>query len=427
MITSIKHSLQKYLKGNQYEKNILILVGGRVLAQLLPILITPLLTRLYSPNDFGVFSVYLTIVAVLSMISNGRYCLAILLPEKDSDAQKLVAISSILSFLVSLIFMTGIMLKGEQIFALLNISILNEYKMLLGLNILFVALYEAVYYYALRKKKYKLIIRNVLIQAVILISIRIIGGYRGFLESGLMVSYFVGYVVAYLGILVSLRFNFNNKIGYQEFRNLLSKYIKFPKFSLFADLLGNLANMAPNIGVNTIFGSESAGYLAISDKVLGSPIWFVTSSVGDVFKQEAAEQYRKEGSCEQIFKKTSRDLFLLGFIPFLLIFILVPPAIPFLLGSEWLIVGDYIRIFSIMFFAKFVVSPISYVVYIVGKQNLNIVFQGLKFLAVIIAFVVGFYVQDVEIALIVWSLLTTVSYVIIYVISQNLANGNDKE
>ena len=161
----------------------------------------------------------------------------------------------------------------------------------------------------------------------------------------------------------------------------------------------------------------------MSDKILGSPIWFVTSSVGDVFKQEATERIQKEGNCEKIFYKTSKALFIYGIIPFLLIFLFVPPLTPFLLGAEWTEVGQYIRIFSIMFFAKFVVSPVSYIMYIVGKQRLNIFFQASKFLVILTAFGIGYLLEDFKLTLYIWSVLMTVHYIVMYLVSLKLSRG----
>ena len=84
-----KEFIGRYIGRSQYKKNVLIMVVGRVAAQAIPILITPILTRLYSPNDFGVFGVFLTIISIVAMASNGRYCLSIILPKDEDKVKKL--------------------------------------------------------------------------------------------------------------------------------------------------------------------------------------------------------------------------------------------------------------------------------------------------------------------------------------------------
>ena len=147
----------------------------------------------------------------------------------------------------------------------------------------------------------------------------------------------------------------------------------------------------------------------------------VTSSVGDVFRQEASEQFRTKGSCFEIFKKTVRTMFLVGIVPFGLLFIFSPYIIPFLLGAEWEPVGNYIRIFSVMYFIRFIVRPVSFVIYIVGKQNVNVLFQILTLLSILIAFTIGIYTKNLYLCLLSWSILSSIAYIIVLFFSYKFA------
>lgn len=421
MMNLIKEFFKKYIKNSQYKKNILIMVGGRVVAQVIPILLTPLFTRIYSPEEFGIFSVYATIVSFVAMISNGRYCLSIILPKENEKAKNLVVLSSFFTFLVSVLMLIILLFFGRNFFVLLNVETINKYLPLLILNILFIGLYEALFYYELREKKFKILATNVIIQSTTLVVVRLITGYLGFTSFGLILSYMVGYLVAYIILLLKSDFSFSIKSFKNSSKELLFKYSNFPKFSLLSDGLSTMVSMSPNIFLNKVFGSISAGYFSVSDKVLGSPIWFITSSVGDVFKQEASEQYRNYGSCRTVFEKTSRALSLIGIVPFLIIFIVAPYVVPFLFGNEWTPVGDYIRIFSTMYFTSFVVNPVAYVVYIINKQKYAILFQSLKFSNIVIAFVIGAYYHNLTYGLLLWSILITITNIAIFFISYKLA------
>ena len=213
----------------------------------------------------------------------------------------------------------------------------------------------------------------------------------------------------------------------KDYVRLIKRYSRFPKFSLPADILSMFANYSPNILLNKIFGSVSTGYYSMSDKILGSPVWFITSSVGDVFKQEASEQLRTRNSCFDVFIKTSKTMFLLGIIPFLLIAIVSPLVIPFVLGPNWAPVGDLIRIFSLMYFLRFIVNPVSHVIYIVNKQNYNIFFQGINLFTTVISFALGFYFKDLYLCLITFSVLSSISYVIMFLYSYKFARESKYE
>jgi len=423
---SFKNILDKYIGASVYKKNIMIMVGGRIIAQSIPILLTPLLTRIYSPVEFGTFAVFSAIVSFIAMISNARYCVAIILPKKEQNAQKLVSISSIFTISVSVIFGLFLIFYGKPFFELLSASILNKYLIIVVSSILFVGLYEPLFYYGLREKIYKGLASNVIWQALTLISVRLLLGYLGYTESGLMISYLISYIVSFILLSFRLKISIRQHILNLDsnLKSLLKRYINFPKFSLFGDSLSVLSSTAPNLLLNSIFGSAATGYFNLSDKVLGSPIWFVTSSVGDVFKQEASEQYRSVGSCEKVFMKTTRSLIKIGIIPFLIIFFAVPPLVPFIFGANWAPAGEYIRIFSIMYFSSFIVNPTSYIIFIVGKQKYGIFFQIIKLVGIASSFGLGFYFESLTLALVLWSGSVTLTNLIIYFFSYKFAKDS---
>lgn len=430
MIAIIKEFVKKYIKNSQYKKNILIMVGGRILAQAIPILLTPLLTRLYSPSEFGIFGVYAAIIAFIAMISNGRYSLSIILPKSDIEAKRLFLISSFFTVVVSGIFGLIFMICGDWFFGFFEISTLQKYLPILILNILFIGLYESLYYYVLRTKKYKVLTTNIMIQAFVLVSVRLICGYLNLTEIGLIISYLIGYSLSYILLIFRLKlpvFSIFKEFKISEYILLLKRYSKFPKYSLLADSLSVLATYSPNMLLNKIFGSVVTGYYSMSDKILGSPIWFVTSSVGDVFKQEASEQLREKNSCFEVFVKTIKTLFFIGIIPFAILFIVSPYVIPFILGENWKDVGVFIQIFSIMYFLRFIINPVSHIIYIVNKQNYNVIFQGINLLTTAIAFGLGLYFKDLYLCLISLSVLTSIYYIIIFIYSYKFAKESKYE
>ena len=430
MIDFIKKILRKYIKDSQYKKNVMVMVSGRIIAQIIPIVLTPLLTRIYSPGEFGIFGVYSTIIAIVALISNGRYSLSIILPKEDGQAKRLFLLSSIFTIICTILFGILATIFGKEIFNYLEIPLLSEYIIILLLNILFIGLYEPLYYLTLRTKQYKILTTNIVIQALILVFTRISLGYLGYTETGLIISYLVGYSLSYLLLLARLKipiFRLVKEFKIKDYTELIKRYSRFPKFSLPADILSMLANYSPNILLNKIFGSVSTGYYSMSDKILGSPVWFITSSVGDVFKQEASEQLRTKNSCFDVFIKTSRTMFLLGLVPFLLIAIVAPLVIPFVLGPNWEPVGDLIRIFSLMYFLRFIVNPVSHIIYIVNKQNYNIFFQGINLFTTIISFALGFYFKDLYLCLITFSILSSISYIIVFLYSYKFARESRYE
>ena len=65
-------------------------MSGTAISQGILIAATPILTRIFSPENFGIFALYLSIVGTISLVSSWKYELAIVLPDKDDDAKALV-------------------------------------------------------------------------------------------------------------------------------------------------------------------------------------------------------------------------------------------------------------------------------------------------------------------------------------------------
>ena len=101
----------KGLKKNSFLLNIITLISGTAISQGILFAATPFLTRLYTPEEFGYFSLYAAIVAVITSVASWKYELAIMLPKEEKDAQAVLflsiittIISTVLVFLLILIF-----------------------------------------------------------------------------------------------------------------------------------------------------------------------------------------------------------------------------------------------------------------------------------------------------------------------------------
>ena len=100
-VAHIMDTKERFLKGNRFLKDALTLATGTFLAQIVPLAVSPLLTRIYSPGDFGLFSVYMSLISVLSAVVTGRYEYAIMLPQEDDDAANVLGVTAVCAILVS--------------------------------------------------------------------------------------------------------------------------------------------------------------------------------------------------------------------------------------------------------------------------------------------------------------------------------------
>ena len=108
-------ALIEEIKTSEFFRNVLILSSGTALAQLIPLIIAPFLSRIYSPEEFGRLALYLAITQILGSLATGRYELAILLPKEERKGVQLTLLSIFISVAVSLIALIGVLFFHSEI------------------------------------------------------------------------------------------------------------------------------------------------------------------------------------------------------------------------------------------------------------------------------------------------------------------------
>ena len=92
------------IKSSQYIKNLFTLTSGVGLSQLIPLFLLPILTRYFSPQDFGFFAFVMALIQLMAIISTLRLEMAVVLPKKNNDAALLCLISIVFLFFITIVF-----------------------------------------------------------------------------------------------------------------------------------------------------------------------------------------------------------------------------------------------------------------------------------------------------------------------------------
>jgi len=108
--------LTKLKPKSEFSRNVLTLMTGTTIAQAIPIAISPIVTRIYTPEDFGIFALFIAIITIFGSIANGRYELAIMLPKKDEDAINIFALGFIIISVMSLFLLILVVISYSNNF-----------------------------------------------------------------------------------------------------------------------------------------------------------------------------------------------------------------------------------------------------------------------------------------------------------------------
>lgn len=413
---------------SSYVKNVLTLVTGTGLAQIIPILISPILTRIYSPEDFGVFALFVAIASVVSVIISGRYELAILLPKLDRNGFHVLVLALTVSCVVSFFLFLIVLIFSDELALYFDLGQAQEWLIWMPIFILFMSWYQSLNYWCTRKALYRKLALNRVNQSASASIVQVgVGQFFSASPTGLVSGQIIGQALA-VATLSSSIYKENKleirKIKLSRVVFFAKKYIDFPKYLIVAHGFNAASSQLPVMLFGVLFNATVAGWYSLTLRVLMAPIGLVSGALGDVFRQEASLAYRKNGSCTKIYIETFRRLVFLSVIPFAILYVTAPTLFAMVFGEKWIVAGVYAQILTPMFFLRFVISPLSSMFMIAEAQRLDLAWQVGLFLIVLGSILIGAWYWDEEVALWVFSVGYSVMYVINGLLSYRLSKGN---
>ena len=416
--------LNKLKPKSEFSRNVLTLMTGTTIAQAIPIAISPILTRIYTPEDFGFFALYIGIAIILSVFVSGRYELAIILPEKDEDAFHLMILSFVLTTIISLCILIIILFFSMDIAKFLGNMNIEYWLYFIPLTLFLTGIYQNLIYWSNRKKYYKRLAFNKVIQSAtgasgnILLGLNNIGG-------GLIFSNIFGQGIAtfILGKKVFKNDNLNRRdIELTKLLLIARKYIDFPKYSIPSDLFTVLNAQLVIFFMAKYFSLASVGFFSFVLRIVAIPSSVISSSIGDVFRQEASVQYIKNRECSIVYLDTLKKLFFLSLVPFVVFAIYSPVLFGFIFGEKWIIAGEYAQLLTPMFFFQFISSPLSAMFYIANKQALYLKLTVVTLLMMIgLLILVDMYQLEIKILLIGYGVIYSTLYLVNIAITLHLS------
>jgi len=408
---------------SQMSRNILTLMTGTTVAQAIPIAISPILTRIYTPEDFGVYALFMALVMIFGSVVSARYELAIMLPRRDKDAINLVALSLLISIFISTILILIVLIFNDDLVTLLNNKNIGFWLYFIPLGVFFIGLFNILVSFSNRKKEYKDITQATVIKSIILAMIQLSMGFLKAGASGLISGYIFSQFFANTKLLKNI---INDKIllsaiNRKKIYLLAKRYKKFPQYSTLATLLNATSHNINNIMIPILFSYHTMGFYALAQRVMGLPATVIGTAVGKVFFQASADEKHTKGNSREIFIATLQKLTLLGLVMFSVLFVIIIDVVDFVFGEDWTQVGEIIQILIPFFFIKFISSALSTTLIVYEKQKTELFINIILLLSTI---AILFFNQDSFITFIKnYSLFMSLNYSILLSYFYHLSKG----
>jgi len=369
--------IDRFKLRSEFARSVVTLMTGTTVAQAVPVAISPVLTRLYGPEDFGVLALFIAVTAIFGSVANARYELAIMLPHEDDDALNIAALGTLIAATLSAVLLVVVALFNARICRLLGNEHIGPWLYLVPPTVLFTGLFNSLNYYNSRIKRYQDIARANMLKAVILAAVQLAAGFLKFGAGGLVVGQAASSLFANARLLRNTlgRTDWKRVVTLRSMRRQARRYRDFPLFSMPAILANTMAQHLTNILVSGYFSVATLGQYALVQRVLGIPSSLVGAAIGQVFFQQATDERKRTGKAVSTFDATVKNLFLLSVPSFLFLMLIADDLFAFVFGERWRIAGHYARILAPFFAVRFIVAAVTTINSVFEKQKISLVWQ----------------------------------------------------
>jgi len=387
LIRKIKKFINFFLPDDPFARGVGILVSGTASSQLMLAAAAPLLTRLYTPQDFGLFAVYAGLVAIIGVVASLRYELAIPLPEDDTEAIHIVTLCLFIICGIAFFLALIVISLGKQIASALGVPVLSNYLWLLPISVLLLGAYTVFNYWAIRNKCFPSIARSKFWQSLTTLMIQLLFFKAGgiMLLLGTAGGQCAGTVMLGKKALTHNRFN---PSSLRKAKKAARRYWKFPVYSTWAGLFNTAGTQLPPLMFAALFNSSAAGLYFVAHRVLSLPTSLIGNSIGNVFLANAVEAHR-EGRLDKLLENVHDRLSQIAMPPVFVLIFFGPELAALVFGENWRQAGNFSQWLALPLYTAFITAPISMVFSIMGRQRTGLYLQILLFILRVSAIVFG--------------------------------------
>jgi O-antigen/teichoic acid export membrane protein len=382
--------------------------SGTVIGAIISFALTPVFTRMFSPEEFGLFYLYLSIVNSLPTLMTGRYDQALMLPKSDNEAASIFVGSLLISFTLCLLLFWFSFLFGDQIGQLLNNSDIVFWFPFCVVVIFMVSFNLLVSFWLVRKKAFLGSAKNKVVQSTS-VSAWTFGAGSNSYSNGLIVGDLMGKVTLFF-------FGFY-QLWKTEFKGVklslmvkgLKKYRDFPIYNAIPSLLDKFSLNMPVMIISSFYNVAINGFINLPRQILGTPLALISASLSQVYFQNIVEKKNDNKLIVPQLLKAIKVLSGIAIIFLVVVLLCSEEVFAFVFGEEWRVAGTYAKILSFAIAIKFVVSPLSVVFPSLNKMKVGSFWQVLYFISICILFflesfqVIHFLIIYVVIELIMYS------------------------
>ena len=374
---------------------------GTAIAQAIPLLLSPVLSRLYDPEDFATLALFMSVASMLGVVSTARYELAIMLPKSQRDAMNVLMLSIGIAVLVSVFSLVLILIFHDDILRLFSAPELSVWLYFVPLMVLFMGVYQSFNYWSTRNKTFTRNSVSRISQSVGMSAVNLSLGAVGAGPAGLVSGSFTGQFIAALVLSWNAILHprdWRKNFSYDSIRLNAVKYSSFARINTPHAFVDTLQDHGIVFIIIYYFSKVVLGSYSFAYRVLKAPVGLIGSSMYQVFYQKASSTYHEGGDIRPMLVRIYRNLFLLGLPVFLVLFLFSPEIFSFVFSEKYRTAGEIAQLLMPWLFLNFMVMPVTCIAIVVNRQRGAFLISVTDVVLKVVALVVGGITGDYELA-----------------------------
>ncbi len=394
------------VKRSGFAYKLIGLLSGTIIAQVIPIVLSPVFSRLYVPPQFGEFAIFLSVSAILAVISNGRYAMAVMVEDDFNDRKYLfwgsMLVCTVFCFLCFIIghYVLPIFFNNSFIKSPVNIVACVLGTFLLSIN-------QLLGFWFNKSNQLKIIAKSKVAQGIGIGAVTLLFGIWKFhVINGLVWGYIFGMLLAnlYFWAAIIKHFKKSDPFKFAHLWRVLKNHIEYPLYSAPGALMDASALQIPTLVLSYLFDTSIIGYWGFTIRLIQVPSSLISFSLSQVLFQRFTtikDKIRLRTDVDKLMKALC-----LLFVPIGIVILLFGPQLfSFAFGKNWHEAGIYAQILIIPFGIKFIITPVSIIFPAVNRVKLGTQWQLIYFIGTISWLVIGYIFHvNIYLLLIIYSI-----------------------
>lgn len=377
------NTISIHFRKGRFGRHVATMLTGNITAQLIGFIAAPLITRLYSPDDFGIMTLIWTYITILSVASCLGYEEAIIIEPDDGNALNLYALCNMITIVLVTAIVLFISVFSEKLVVLMNFNHSERYLWFIPIAFMTGGFSMSLISWNTRKQEFTRITLCNVAKPVLTNGLKLaFPAVLSVSAAWLLLSNVMGIIgPAFLLFLIFLNQNFatlQQNVSIPSIKSMARKYNKFPKYQVGTRLMNTTSQNFQTIIMAYFFPSETIGYLGLGYTIIRRPISLVGISMSKVFLQKIADDHARGENSRRHFYLATKGLALVGIIPFCILGLAGEQIFSLIFGQAWATAGLYSQLMAPWLFLLFINPPATQVIIVKQKLKQNLIFNSVS-------------------------------------------------